>query len=212
METFNQTKGSIELLKDAFHILKNNPGVYLFAAFLWLATELANRGMMYLKAYVGSTHFPVSNYYNYISLIPEVIIGATLYTLTTIILISLYLNLVDRTPLTLTKIRSPKLLIKVYFTGLLYNLMVGAGTLVFIVPGIFIAIIYVFSIYFVIDTNSTIGEGFSKSALLTKGHLWVIFELLVGSFLTRNIFLFFLRPLIDVALVVLYRQLQPKLY
>lgn len=96
----------------------------------------------------------------------------------------------------------------------LYSLVVLGGLILLIIPGIYLAIRYLFVPYLIVDKNLTIGEAFAKSTEMTKGKKWsilgfliltVIFSLLglivlvVGVFVTSAIGY--------LAIVNLYRKL-----
>ncbi len=54
--------------------------------------------------------------------------------------------------------------------SVIYGLMVMGGTLLLIIPGIIIAIIYAFSTYLVIDKKISIRDSFKYSSLITLGY------------------------------------------
>ena len=57
-------------------------------------------------------------------------------------------------------------------TGFLYVLLVIVGLFLFIIPGIYFAVKYGYTLYFIVDRNAKIGEAFSLSAQATKGNKW----------------------------------------
>jgi len=59
--------------------------------------------------------------------------------------------------------------------SLLYGLLVIAGLILLIFPGIYWAIKYRFAPILVIDQNTSVMESFHKSAEMTKGVMWSLF-------------------------------------
>ncbi len=100
---------------------------------------------------------------------------------------------------------------------LLYFFMVMLGTLLFVFPGIYIAMRYYFFSYVLLDQNKSFLSAFQKSALMTRGIKW---ELFLFWFLTQALsFLGLLIlgvgalvtfPLTHLAIVFTYRTLYPS--
>lgn len=63
--------------------------------------------------------------------------------------------------------------------SLLYGLMLLAGFILLIVPGVYLMITYAFWPYFLIDKKVSIIDAFKMSAQVTKGHKWSLFMLYV---------------------------------
>ena len=61
--------------------------------------------------------------------------------------------------------------------SVIYGLMVMGGTLLLIIPGIIIAIIYAFSVYAVIDKKISIMESFKYSAQITSNYRFKILSI-----------------------------------
>ncbi len=61
----------------------------------------------------------------------------------------------------------------------LYSLVVLGGLILLIIPGIYLAIRYLFVPYLIVDKNITIGEAFAKSTEMTKGKKWSILGFLI---------------------------------
>ena len=66
------------------------------------------------------------------------------------------------------------------WTGILYLLIVVAGSIVFIIPGIILAVMYVFAPYAVIIEGISGGAALSRSKTLTGGRLFDTFLLELG--------------------------------
>ncbi|MDB5194431.1 MAG: hypothetical protein JWN50_445 [Parcubacteria group bacterium] len=74
----------------------------------------------------------------------------------------------------------PEHVIVFVLTGFLYALGTALLSILFIIPGIYFALTYCFVPLLVIDTDLEIGESFTRSAAMTKGHKWKLF----GFFIT----------------------------
>jgi hypothetical protein len=65
---------------------------------------------------------------------------------------------------------------RIYLRALLgtlcYYLLVAAGLLFFIIPGIYFAVRYYFLQYFYVDTDASFEEGFRRAAGMTRGKMW----------------------------------------
>ncbi len=69
-------------------------------------------------------------------------------------------------------------------SGFLYSILVGIGCMLFIIPGIYWAIKYMFYIFFIVDEECGPIEAFSESGDLTSGHKWklLLLSILVSLF------------------------------
>ncbi|MBN1852899.1 MAG: hypothetical protein JW829_09250 [Pirellulales bacterium] len=75
-------------------------------------------------------------------------------------------------------------LLPILGAGILYALMVGFGLLLFIIPGIVLAIMFGRYYYLIIDRKTPVLDAFSISRQITAGNKWIIFGLwLVGILL-----------------------------
>lgn len=74
---------------------------------------------------------------------------------------------------------TPSLFLK--FTGgyILYSLLMAAGFILLIVPGVIWMVKYQYVIYFIADRDMEIGEAFKKSAEATNGVKWELFAFLI---------------------------------
>ena len=68
---------------------------------------------------------------------------------------------------------------KYLFGGILLILIVVAGLVLFIIPGIYLALRFVFVPVILIDKETTIKEAFKKSTDLTKGTKWKLLGLII---------------------------------
>lgn len=106
------------------------------------------------------------------------------------------------------------LFFKYLFASILFGLIVSAGIILLILPGIIWAIQFSFFRYFIVDKELGAIESLKRSSAITKGSKWdlFIFTLLVGII---NIFgafvsfvgLFLTVPLTLVATAYIYRKL-----
>ena len=102
-------------------------------------------------------------------------------------------------------------------TNIAYGLIIIAGVILLIVPGIIWAIKYQFAPYIVMEKNVRVGEALRESGHLTDGYKWrlFMFGLLVGIFnfvglLCFVVGLFVTVPITLLATVHVYRVLQEK--
>ncbi len=96
----------------------------------------------------------------------------------------------------------------IFFAGLFYILMIFAGLLLLIIPGIIWLIEYSFIDLFIIDTDCSVSDSFTLSSALTAGqkvHL-LFFILLNWLLLTASVNLLF--PVVQFARISVYRQLK----
>jgi uncharacterized membrane protein len=103
---------------------------------------------------------------------------------------------------------------KYLVSTILYSLIVLAGFILFIVPGIIWSIKFQFFPYFIVDKKAGPVEALKKSAQLTQGAKWDVlgFNILIGlvvlaGFLCLGVGLFAAYPLTWVAFAVVYKKL-----
>lgn len=97
---------------------------------------------------------------------------------------------------------------------ILFMLAVGFGTVLFIIPGIMIAMAWMMYSYIVIDKQIGVWDALKESARITKGYRWTLFGFvlllalinLAGAILF-GIGLFWTIPTTSIALAHMYRQL-----
>lgn len=75
----------------------------------------------------------------------------------------------------INEVKDVKLASRFFAGTILWTLMVGVGLLLLIVPGVILAIKYMFVPYFIIDKKMGIRESFKESAISTTGHKWQLF-------------------------------------
>lgn len=131
-------------------------------------------------------------------------------------LVKIFLNILDGKP------HSWRLLYQLYPRGLrnlaagfLYTLMVVLGLLLFVVPGVYLALRYQFFMYEIADKNTGIIDSFKNSAKLTRGNIWnlFLFELMcigIGllGLLALGVGLIVAVPVIFFAFATVYRKLE----
>lgn len=64
---------------------------------------------------------------------------------------------------------------KAFVVGVVYLLAVSVGTVMLIIPGIYVSVILIFSIYYLILRDNTITGSLGDSADLVKGQWWSLF-------------------------------------
>lgn len=67
----------------------------------------------------------------------------------------------------------------VFFITLVLGFMIGIGILLFIIPGIYLAVTLVFTVYAKIAENLSFADAMSRSINLVKDHWWFTFGLLL---------------------------------
>lgn len=106
------------------------------------------------------------------------------------------------------------LFFKFLLANVLYFLIVAAGFLLLIVPGIYFAVKYQFVLYLVVDKKMDVVPAFNMSSEMTKGVKWklLLFDLLLVVLAMVGFAVFFVGflvafPIIMMAAVYVYRTL-----
>jgi uncharacterized membrane protein len=97
---------------------------------------------------------------------------------------------------------TPELLVKIIFASILFNIGLGIGLVLLVIPGIYFALRYSMVTYVIIDKNAGIKEAFDESARLTEG---VKIQLIIFGISCLLVCL--LGPVVSVAAAHVYRQL-----
>lgn len=102
--------------------------------------------------------------------------------------------------------------------GILYGLIVAAGTLLLIVPGIILGIMFQFYKYAIVDKKMGIIDSLNYSKELTRGYRWTIFGIdiililiNIGGVLFFVVGLLFTIPLTMIAEAIVYKKLVSQL-
>lgn len=103
---------------------------------------------------------------------------------------------------------------RMMWSSFLVGLAVSAGTVLLVLPGLFLAIALLFAPFLILDQNATIKEAFTRSYKMTVGNFWkvagvlglgllvnILGALLVGLGLLVSL------PVTIMAFVVLYRKM-----
>jgi uncharacterized membrane protein len=146
------------------------------------------------------------------------IAGWVISMLVSIGMIKISLNYLDKKPLELSDLFSQYPLLINYWAGsILYGLIVFAGLLLLIIPGIIWMIKFEFYSYLIIDKGLGPVEALKKSWEITKGVKWelFLFGLLAGLInmvgaLALLVGLFWALPTTMVATALIYRKLNQK--
>jgi hypothetical protein len=99
------------------------------------------------------------------------------------------------------------MLIKIMLASALFWIMVAAGLVLLIIPGIYLAVKFIFSFFTIIDTNCGIIKAFTKSYAMTTHNFWRVFGLLTIAVLLLNLIITI--PVSVLMMVHAYRQLNP---
>lgn len=93
--------------------------------------------------------------------------------------------------------------------SILYGLMVFGGSLLFIIPGIYLGLRFGFYTFFIADKNAGIIDSLKRSWDATRNHGWQLFgvALLIPILMAVPILIFFVAPIITAAWVYVYRKL-----
>lgn len=98
--------------------------------------------------------------------------------------------------------------------SIIYAILVGVGTILFIIPGIIFGVKYHFYSYLIVDKNMGPLEALKKSGEITKGNKWQLFLLGLACLLVNivgllalGIGLFITVPLTMLAYAHVYRKL-----
>ena len=110
-----------------------------------------------------------------------------------------------------------KTLLHFFIAGLLYNLMVGVGLVLLIVPGIYLAIRFGYFGYLIADKNLGPIDAFKESTKLTRGVKWQLFKfgfllglINIAGFLALIVGLVLTVPTSIVANAYMFRKLQKE--
>ncbi len=130
-------------------------------------------------------------------------------------LVKISLNFCDNVKSEIIELFSQyRLFFKFLFASILYVLIVIAGSILLILPGIYLAIRLQFYKYFIVDKQSRITESLKRSWQVTQGSFWNLFllGLLLGlinlaGFLVFLVGLFVTVPTTIVAVAFVYRKL-----
>jgi uncharacterized membrane protein len=99
------------------------------------------------------------------------------------------------------------MLIKILGAAVLFSFIVVAGLLLLIIPGIYLAVKFIFVFFIILDTNCGIIEAFKKSYTITTNNFWRVFALLLIISILLNLVILF--PVSVLMLIHAYRQLNP---
>jgi uncharacterized membrane protein len=129
------------------------------------------------------------------------------------------LKCTDNEPLDFDDILSPlQLFIKYLFAELIYIFAVVAGLILFIIPGLFLAVRLMFFGYLVVDKELSATEAIKQSFEMTEGYFWPLlgFVFVVALINIAGILLFLVGllitlPVTSVATAYLYRQLDSNI-
>lgn len=207
----------VEAIKFASETVFQNFG-FLFKLLITVAA-------ICISAFLGITLIAAvffRNTTNHPLLIPVGIILLLLFTLFKSFLglgyYKIMLNFYENKENTLATLFSQKTIFLKYFSAnIIYFVMVALGTLLFIVPGIILAIMFGFYPYIMIEEKTGIIDSFKRSASITSGYKWPLFGLqlilILANTVSARIFtpaLLFTLPFISLTWVFAYRKLKQQ--
>ncbi len=100
-----------------------------------------------------------------------------------------------------------KMILKLLGAAILFNLMIFAGLILLIIPGIYLLVKFSMVFFTLIDTNCGVIEAFRRSYQKTKNNFWRITGLLLIAALLWNLIITI--PIAMLMIVHGYRQLSP---
>lgn len=98
--------------------------------------------------------------------------------------------------------------------GILFGLMFGIGLLLFIIPGLYALVLFLFYPFFILDKSSGPIQSLKRSANLTKGERWHILAFLLAcvgvnllGLLFFGIGIFITTPIVLIAIASVYERM-----
>ena len=146
------------------------------------------------------------------------VLGAILSWIVTLGMINFTLKIYDNKPVTYSSIFEKwKLILSYFLSNLLYGLIIFAGLILLIVPGIIWSIKFQYFPYTMVDRGTGIIESLKLSSKITNGNKWklFLFNLAQGlicilGFLLLGIGILIAIPLITMAEAYVYRKLSAE--
>lgn len=97
--------------------------------------------------------------------------------------------------------------------GVIYVLAVVVGTIFFIIPGIYVAVILVFSFYFCVLRDKNVSSSLAESVDLCRGHWWSLFGyLLMFQLIVTMLSYIFSLPYMGIAAISLVAEHAPGIF
>jgi uncharacterized membrane protein len=198
--------GKIALLKEAWELFKKNLNIILIVIGVWFVYYLAQYGVSYI---FGQSF--MASILSLVFLVVFLVIQLGTY--------NLMLKVVDGHKADIKDLYTyPNIAMKVVrniVAGILVGLAVLGGLILFIIPGIYVAVRLMFFTYYIVDKDAGVMDSLKMSWNLTKGgvinlfllSLLFIFVNFIGALLF-GIGLAVTMPLTFLATAVLYRKFQ----
>jgi len=199
--------GKIALLKEAWELFKKNLNIILIVIGIWFAYYL----VQYVSGYLFESQSFLASILSLVFFIIFLVIQLGTY--------NLMLKVVDGHKADIKDLyKYSNALMKVLkniVAGLLVGLAVVGGLILFIIPGIYIAVRLMFFTYYIVDKDAGIMDSIRMSWDLTKGGVVNLFLLsilfIIVNFIGALLFgigLAVTMPLTFLATAVLYRKFQ----
>lgn len=97
--------------------------------------------------------------------------------------------------------------------GVVYMLAVIVGTILFIIPGIYVAVVLVFSAYFCVLRDKNVSSSLADAVDLCKGHWWSLFGyLLLFQLIITMLSYIFSLPYMGIAAISLVTEHTPGIF
>lgn len=100
------------------------------------------------------------------------------------------------------------MIIKLLLAAALFNIILGIGFIMLIIPGIYFAVKFIFAFFTILDTNCGIIEGFKKSYTMTAHNFWRVLALIIVAGILLNLIITI--PISVLMMIDAYRQLNPQ--
>lgn len=145
-------------------------------------------------------------------------VGSLIFVFASLGLVNMYLGLLDgKKPSLDAFVMSASKWFNVFMVYIIYALMLFVGFILFIIPGVFLLIRFMFVIYYVIDSDMTITDVFKASWNDTKGNFWhlLLASLSLTLFAMAGLLLLIVGvlytvPIAGVAMAIIYRTVAGK--
>lgn len=168
-KTFNIKK----LFNDSIADFKKNWKLFIFIGIIFFAAEMFGNA--------GISIDPVNGVVTHSSTIS--VIGFLLQVFLGLGFIKFLLNMIDGKEYKVEDLlKGPRNIYHfLYFAVVtfIYGALIGFGTIFLVIPGIIMAVGFLFSQYLVAEEKADIFGSFTQSWKMTKGHRWKIFGLMI---------------------------------
>jgi hypothetical protein len=168
-KTFNIKK----LFQDSVVDYRQNWKLFIFIGIIFFAAEMFGNAGLSFDPYLGVINQP-----------PVIsVVGFLLKVFLSLGFIKFLLNMIDGKEFKVEDVlRGPKNIQHfIYFAvvSFVYAALIGFGTVLFVIPGIFLSFVFLFSQYLIEEEKTDIFGSFTESWNMTKGNRWKILGLMI---------------------------------